>query len=207
MARIDMVRTAGTFTLEGQDFDVEDNIWVVGDDSTVVVIDAGHDAEPILEAIGGRSVARILCTHGHNDHINAAVGLSETTQAPIALHPDDRMLWDEVYPERPFDDALRDGEAIPIADLTLEVLHTPGHTPGGVCFYDAGGHLFAGDTLFRGGPGATGRKYSDWDTIIESITTRLLTLPTDTAVHPGHGEDTTIGDEAPHLQEWVDRGY
>jgi glyoxylase-like metal-dependent hydrolase (beta-lactamase superfamily II) len=205
--RIDMVRTAGTFTLEGQDFEVEDNIWVVGDDSTVVVIDGGHDAAPILEAIGGRSVARILCTHGHNDHINAAVELSEATQAPIALHPDDRMLWDEVYPERPFEDALRDGEGIPIADVTLEVLHTPGHTPGGVCFYDGAGHLFAGDTLFRGGPGATGRKYADWDTIIESITTRLLTLPTDTAVHPGHGEDTTIGEEAPHLQEWVDRGY
>lgn len=207
MAHIDMVRTAGTFALEGQAFDVEDNIWVVGDDTTVVVIDAGHDAAPILEAIGGRSVARILCTHGHNDHINAAVELADATQAPIALHPDDRMLWEELYPERPFDDALRDGEAIPIADITLEVLHTPGHTPGGVCFYDRGGHLFAGDTLFRGGPGATGRKYSDWDTIIESITTRLLTLPTETSVHPGHGEDTTIGEEAPHLQEWIDRGY
>jgi glyoxylase-like metal-dependent hydrolase (beta-lactamase superfamily II) len=205
--RIDMVRTAGTFSLEGQNFDVEDNIWVVGDDSTAVVIDAGHDAAPILEAIGGRAVARILCTHGHNDHINAALELSEATQAPIALHPDDRMLWEEVYPERPFDDALRDGEAIPIADVTLEVLHTPGHSPGGVCFYDGVGHLFAGDTLFRGGPGATGRKYSDWNTIIDSITTRLLVLPTDTVVHPGHGEDTTIGDEAPHLQEWIDRGY
>ena len=206
MARIDMVRTSGTFSLEGEDFDVEDNIWVVGDDSSVVVIDAAHEAEPILEAIAGRSVARILCTHGHNDHINAAVELSEATQAPIALHPDDRMLWDEVYPGRPFDDALRDGEVVPIADVTLEVIHTPGHTPGGICLYTPGGHLFAGDTLFRGGPGATGRKYSDWGTIIDSITTRLLTLPTDTVVHPGHGEDTTIGDEAPHLQEWIDRG-
>lgn len=205
--RIDLVVTSGVFELDGARFDVDDNIWIVGDDQEVIVIDAGHDHRPIVEAVDGRRVAQIVLTHGHNDHINAAAELAEATSAPTALHPDDMMLWRELYEDRSPDVDLTDGDELKVAGHALQVIHTPGHTPGGVCLYSPEGHLFGGDTLFNGGPGATGRKYSDFEVIIRSIRDRLLTLPPDTVVYPGHGEKTTIGAEAPHLDEWIERGH
>jgi glyoxylase-like metal-dependent hydrolase (beta-lactamase superfamily II) len=207
-ARIELVRTNGIFSLDGEDFDVENNIWLVGDDHEVLVIDAAHDAAPIERAIGDRSVRAIVCTHGHNDHINAADTLSrDCGNAPVLLHPADEMLWDVVYPERKPDGAVDHGDELEVAGARLRVVHTPGHSPGGVCLLGPGGHVFGGDTLFKGGPGATGRSYSDFPTIIDSIRDRLLTLPSDTVVHTGHGESTTIGEEAPHLDEWIARGH
>lgn len=206
--RVDLVRTAGTFSLGGEDFDVEDNIWLVGDDDDVLVVDAAHDASAIAEGVGGRRAVAIVCTHGHNDHINAAPELADALGAQIGLHPSDRMLWDSEHSGRAPDFELSDGDSLEVAGARLEVIHTPGHTPGGICLYDsAGGRLFGGDTLFQGGPGATGRDYSDFELIISSIRGRLLNLPADTTVYPGHGETTTIGSEAPHLQEWIERGY
>lgn len=207
-ARIELVTTEGIFSLDGQDFEVENNIWIVGDDHEVIVVDAAHDAKPIADAVGDRKVVAILCTHGHNDHINAADALSRAVGgAPILLHPDDEMLWDVVYPDRKPDGAVRDGDELEVAGERLRIIHTPGHSPGGVCLLGPKGHVFGGDTLFKGGPGATGRSYSDFPTIIESIRNRLLVLPDDTIVHTGHGESTTIGDEAPYLEEWIARGY
>ncbi len=185
---------------------MENNIWLIGDDNRVLVIDAAHDAQPILAAIDGREVSVIIATHGHNDHINAAVALAAAVDAPIALHPADRMLWDTVYPDRAPDAELADGDRVEAGGERLDVVHTPGHSPGGVCLY-ASGTVFSGDTLFKGGPGATGRSYSDFPTIVRSIQTRLLGLPPGTIVHTGHGDDTTIGSEAPHLQEWIERGH
>jgi len=205
-ARIELVRTRGIFSIDGEDFDVENNIWLLGDDHEVLVMDAAHDAQPIVEAVGDREVRAIVCTHGHNDHINAADDLAESTRAPVLLHPADEMLWRDVYPDRAPDGALRDGDELSIAGTTVRVMHTPGHSPGGVCLVGPDGHVFGGDTLFKGGPGATGRSFSDFDTIIHSIRTRLFTLPDATIVHTGHGETTTIGDEAPHLDEWMTRG-
>jgi glyoxylase-like metal-dependent hydrolase (beta-lactamase superfamily II) len=206
-ARIELVRTNGIFSIDGEDFDVENNIWLLGDDAEVLVIDAAHDAAPIAAAVGDRRVRAIVCTHGHNDHINAADALSRATGgAPVLLHPDDEMLWDVVYPDRKPDAAVADGQELDVAGAHLRVVHTPGHSPGGVCLLGPDGHAFGGDTLFRGGPGATGRSFSDFPTIIESIRDRLLVLPPDTVVHTGHGETTTIGEEAPHLDEWVARG-
>jgi glyoxylase-like metal-dependent hydrolase (beta-lactamase superfamily II) len=203
-ARIELVRTSGVFSLDGQDFDVENNIWLLGDDHEVLVIDAAHDATPIAEAVGDRSVRAIVCTHGHNDHINAADDLSRLTGgAPILLHGDDEMLWDAVYPDRKPDGALDDGEELEVTGTRVRVVHTPGHSPGGVCLLGPDGHVFGGDTLFKGGPGATGRSYSDFPTIIASIRDRLFVLPPETIVHTGHGESTTVGDEAPHLDEWI----
>ncbi|MBW3574971.1 MAG: MBL fold metallo-hydrolase [Actinobacteria bacterium] len=201
------VRTSGTFSLDGADFEVENNVWLVGDDEEVVVIDAAHDAEAVLDAVARRRVVSIVCTHGHNDHINAAVDLADATGAPVALHPDDRMLWDVVHPARPPDRTLADGEVIEVAGSALRVLHTPGHSPGGVCLHLADlAVVFSGDTLFEGGPGATGRSFSDFPTILDSIRNRLLTLPPETLVHTGHGDSTTIGTEAPHLDDWIRRG-
>ncbi len=204
--RIDRVITSGVFSLDGEDFDVDNNIWLLGDDREVLVIDAAHDHRPILEGIGGRKVTAILCTHAHNDHINAAAALADETGAPIWLHPDDTMLWEVVYPERRVDDHLRHGQELVVGGAEARILHTPGHSPGGVCIHvPSEGVVFSGDTLFRGGPGATGRSFSDYGTIMESIESRLMTLPDQTRVHTGHGDSTTIGDERPSMPEWLAR--
>ena len=206
--RVERVVTSGVFRLDGQSFDVDNNVWLVGDDDEVLVVDAAHDAGRILGALAGRRVRAIVCTHAHNDHVNAVEALVAATAAPVALHPDDEVLWRETVPRRPPDVGLSDGDRVEVAGHAITVLHTPGHSPGGVCLYDPeGGRLFSGDTLFQGGPGATGRSYSDFPTIVESIRTKLLTLPPATVVHTGHGDSTTVGAEAPHLDEWIARGH
>ena len=199
-ARIGKVVTSGVFSLDGQDFDVDNNIWLVGDDDEVLVIDAAHDAAPIMAAIAGRRVAAIVLTHGHNDHINAAVPLRDLTGAPIWFNPADRMLWDAVYPDAFPDEELGDGTRFEVAGTELTALATPGHSPGSTCLHAFTlNTVFTGDTLFHGGPGATGRSYSDKTSILNSIKTRLLTLDGTTVVRTGHGEDTTIAAEAPHI--------
>lgn len=205
--RIDRVITSGTFSLDGQSFDVENNVWLVGDDTEVLVIDAAHVAEPILAAIGSRRVVGIVCTHAHDDHVTVAPLLSEVTGAPLRLHPNDDPLWQMTHPGRSYAH-LSDGQVLSVAGHPVEVIHTPGHAPGAVCFYAPDlGAVFSGDTLFQGGPGATGRSFSDFDTIIASIQDKLLPLPGDTIVHPGHGDLTTIGAEAGDLEEWLRRGH
>ncbi|WP_442973624.1 MBL fold metallo-hydrolase [Saccharothrix sp. NRRL B-16314] len=207
MARVDHAVTRGTFSLDGQTFDVDNNVWVVGDDAECVVIDAPHDVDAILAVVAGREVKAILATHAHDDHVRVAPDLARATGAPVLLHPADRVLWDLTHPDVAPDGDLADGQVVEVAGTALHVLHTPGHAPGACCFHSPDlGVVFTGDTLFHGGPGATGRSYSDFDTIVRSIATRLLTLPEATVVHTGHGEDTTIGTEAPHLTDWLSQG-
>ena len=199
-ARIDKIVTSGTFSLDGQDFAVDNNVWLVGDDSEVIVIDAAHDAVAIGAAVGSRKLAAVVCTHGHNDHINAALTVGQAAGAPVLLHPADQVLWQLVYPDRRPDGVLAGEQELQIAGTTLRVLHTPGHSPGSVCLYAPElGTVFSGDTLFHGGPGATGRSYSDYGAILASIRGQLLTLPPETVVHTGHGEDTSPGAEAPGI--------
>ncbi len=210
--RVERVVTSGTFSLDGGTWDVDNNVWLLGDDDEVIVVDAAHDAEAIAAAIGSRRVLANVLTHAHDDHIDAAGDLHDLVhdgQGPATswLHPDDRMLWDVLYSVGP-DRDLVDGTELDVAGVVVRSLHTPGHSPGSTCLYvPALGVLFSGDTLFAGGPGATGRSYSDFPTIIASIRDRLLTLPPETVVHTGHGDDTSIGAEAPHLDEWIARGH
>ena len=188
---IELVTTDGVFRLDGGEWEVTNNIWLVGDDREVVVIDAAHDHGPIVEAVARPPGRGDRATHGHNDHINAAVALQDAVDAPILLHPADRMLWHDVYPDRVPDRDLADGDALRAGGVELGVLHTPGHSPGGCCFVlGAGGHVFSGDTLFCGGPGATGRSYSDQPTILASIRSRLL--------------DAAAGDDRAHRPRRVD---
>ncbi|MFD7289510.1 MBL fold metallo-hydrolase [Streptomyces sp. NPDC059863] len=206
--RIDHLVTSGTFSLDGGTWDVDNNVWIVGDDSEAIVIDAAHDAAAIEDALGGRTLRAIVCTHAHNDHIDAAPALAAATGAPVLLHPDDLPLWKQTYPEQVPDGELTDGATISVAGTTLTVLHTPGHAPGAVCLYAPElSSVFTGDTLFQGGPGATGRSFSHFPTIIDSIRDRLLGLPPETVVRTGHGDTTTIGAEAPQLAEWIRRGH
>jgi glyoxylase-like metal-dependent hydrolase (beta-lactamase superfamily II) len=190
--RVDHGVTSGTFSLDGQTFDVDNNVWVVGDDQECVVIDAPHSVPAILEIVGSRRVTAILLTHAHDDHVRVAPELAAATGAPLYLHPADEPLWKLVHPDVPMPAPLADGQEI----AGLRVLHTPGHSPGAVCLYAPELNcVFTGDTLFYGGPGATGRSYSDYDTIVASIRQKLFTLPTATVVHTGHGRDTLIVSE------------
>ncbi|QOV39830.1 MBL fold metallo-hydrolase [Streptomyces ferrugineus] len=151
----------------------------------------------------------VVRTHSHNDHVNAAPALAARYCAPILPHPADAVPWKTAHGLRvPGFWELNDGEDLIVAGIEPWVPHTPGHSPGSVCLYVSElGAPFSGDTPFQGGPGATGRSFSDFDTVIASIRDRLLTLPADTTVHAGRGPTTSIGAEALHLDEWIARGH
>ncbi|MGX1162887.1 glyoxylase-like metal-dependent hydrolase (beta-lactamase superfamily II) [Arthrobacter sp. SLBN-100] len=194
--RIENLVTSGTFSLDGGTWDVDNNVWIVGDDAECVIIDSPHDASAIIKQVGDRKVLAILLTHAHNDHIGAAREVADAVGAPIYLNPEDLVLWEQVYPDTQPDRELADGDVFEVGGATLRAIHTPGHSPGSTCFYlESEGTVFTGDTLFNGGPGATGRSYSDYPTILTSIRERLLTLPGGTVVRTGHGENTTIAAE------------
>ncbi|MBB3036974.1 MBL fold metallo-hydrolase [Hoyosella altamirensis] len=205
--RIEHVLTAGVFELDGGSWDVDNNIWLIGDDDDVIIIDAAHDAKPIIAGAGNRNVTAVICTHGHNDHVTVAPQLGEDLHAPVLLHPGDDQLWQMSHPGEKYW-ALHDGQRIAIAGTDIEIIHTPGHSPGSISLHlPEAKALFSGDTLFSGGPGATGRSFSDFPTIIGSIRDKLFALPEDTRVYTGHGDSTTIGTEAPYLEEWIRRGH
>jgi glyoxylase-like metal-dependent hydrolase (beta-lactamase superfamily II) len=205
---VDRVVTSGTFSLDGGTWDVDNNVWIVGDEREVLVVDAAHDADAIAAAIGDRRVVAVVCTHAHDDHVNRAPELADRFGAPVLLDPAEAPLWQLTWPDRAPDGELRDGDVLTAGGIELRALRTPGHSPGSTCLYAPElGTVLTGDTLFAGGPGATGRSYSSFDAIISSIRTTLLTLPGATTVRTGHGDSTSIGDEAPHLEEWITRGH
>jgi glyoxylase-like metal-dependent hydrolase (beta-lactamase superfamily II) len=196
-------------TLDGlrlQKFEVgtlENNIYIVSDTATgeAYVIDGGYEPEEIARLADGLTVKGILITHGHRDHHENVARLKELLNVPVAIGIDDESLL-SVSP----DDLIVDQQSLSFGGFALQAIHTPGHTPGSTCFL-VDKHLFTGDTLFPGGPGNTQRDPVRFERIIASIRGRLFTLPEDTVVYPGHGRDTTIGDEKPHLEEWIARGW
>jgi glyoxylase-like metal-dependent hydrolase (beta-lactamase superfamily II) len=193
---IENLVTSGTFALDGGTWDVDNNVWIVGNDDECVIIDCPHDAEAIINQVRGRKVLAILLTHAHNDHIGAAREVAGAVGAPIVLNPEDLVLWKQVYPDSEPDRYHGDGDVFEVGGTALLAIHTPGHSPGSTCFYlESEETVFTGDTLFNGGPGATGRSYSDYPTILTSIRERLLTLPAETVVRTGHGDNTTISAE------------
>ena len=182
--------------------EMENNVYLLECPHTheAFLVDASFEADKILDWAEGAKIVGILMTHGHMDHVQVLAELKEKLDVPVYAHPG------EEYPVE-IDHELRDGEELSLGQgHVIKVLHTPGHTPGGVCFL-TGQHLISGDTLFPGGPGNTWGDAEAFAQIIEQIETKLFTLPDDTRVYPGHGKDTTIGTEKPHLQEWKDRGW
>jgi glyoxylase-like metal-dependent hydrolase (beta-lactamase superfamily II) len=173
----------------------------VGEEAAFV--DGGSaEAGYVLEQVGGKKLESILQTHGHGDHTQALREVVRETGATVFAHPSDRLPVSAV--------PLGDGGAVYVGPVELKVLHTPGHTPGSICFLLQGAgetHLFAGDTLFPGGPGNTQGDPKRFATIMKALDEKLFTLPDDTHVYPGHGDDTTIGTERPHLEEWRARGW
>ena len=135
MARIDHLVTSGTFSLDGETHDVDNNVWIVGVAEQCVVIDPAHDASAVWRKVEGRQVLAILLTHGHDDHIRQVMEFRQLVDAPVLIHPDDRMLWDAVFPDVAPDGALHDGDTFRVAGVQLDVRHTPGHSPGSTCYY------------------------------------------------------------------------
>jgi len=182
---------------------VDNNVFVLRCRRTgdAVLLDAANEHEKLLDLCEALGVRSVLETHGHWDHIQAVPAVREAGYS-VAVTSQDAAMLDG------YDEILEDESVIEVGDLRLHTIHTPGHTPGSMCFKLEGAPLlFSGDTLFPGGPGATQYEGGDFPQIIESIDRKLFTLPPDTLVLPGHGDDTTIGTERPHLQEWIDRGW
>jgi glyoxylase-like metal-dependent hydrolase (beta-lactamase superfamily II) len=179
------------------------NCYILIDEPTgeAIIIDAAWEPNRILQEAAGLKVQRVLTTHGHHDHHDALDPVRAQLGVPGGIGGGDADLL-----KTPPDFTIQDGEVFRFGSQELRSIHTPGHTPGSTCFL-IDQHLFTGDTLFPGGPGNTKGDQQRFAEIIESIRTRLFTLPEETTVYPGHGKDTTIGTEKPHLQEWIDRGW
>jgi glyoxylase-like metal-dependent hydrolase (beta-lactamase superfamily II) len=219
-ARIDKVVTSGKVTVDDTEYDVESNTYIVGDDEAVIVIDPAHDAEPILKAIGDREVMAVICTDGRDGHLGAVLEVAEADEddpAPIALHSRDRLLWRQYFRAlaKESEDAefmkdhqpdidIEDGGVFEIGGAQLEVLHTPGHTPGSIClFSEELGVLFTGDTLHKGRPGRIGPEHPELEEQLNSIGGILGPLPKETRILPGQGEESTVGEEYPQWESWV----
>jgi glyoxylase-like metal-dependent hydrolase (beta-lactamase superfamily II) len=185
----------------------EVNVWIVGDDEEVIVIDPGTDTAGVLDVVGDREVLAVICTHGHADHVSAALELAERDEASVALHPGDRMLWREAHPGEAADIEMEDGGIFEVADIELEVIHAPGHTAGSVCLYcEKLGVVFTGHALLAEGPAPHDGEFPGFADQLTAIGENLLTLPGRTRVLPGHGPETTVEAAEKKFDSWVSAG-
>jgi glyoxylase-like metal-dependent hydrolase (beta-lactamase superfamily II) len=185
----------------------ESNAWIVGDDDEVIVVDPGRDADAVLSAIGDRDILAVICTHGHAAHVAAAPAVAASDEAPVALHPRDRLLWREAHPDGDPEIDMEDGGIFEVADVSLEVIHAPGHSPGSVCLYSEELEaVFAGDGVTARGPVRHDGEYTDFPAQLSAIGEHLLTLPGPTRVLPGHGEETTVSAIGKRFDSWVNAG-
>lgn len=206
MTRIERLVTAGNVDPSGPP-EHENNVWLVGDDRQVIVVDPAHDPDAVVDAVAGREVLAVLLTHGHWDHVRAAPSFAARVHAPVFLGAADAFLWERWTGQADGFIPLTDAAEFVVAGTTLKAVATPGHTPGSTSIrVDDLGAVLTGDALFPGGVGATKWDYSSFDDAIASAR-RLFELPGDTVVHPGHGRDTTIAAEAPKVDEWIARGW
>jgi glyoxylase-like metal-dependent hydrolase (beta-lactamase superfamily II) len=183
------------------------NTWIIGDEDEVIVIDPGTDPAGVLDAVGDREVLAVICTHGHAEHVTAAIDVAERDEAAVALHPRDRMLWREAHPDDAADIEMADGGVFEVADVRLEVIHAPGHTPGSVCLYcEDLGAVFTGHVMLAEGPAAQDEEFPDFSGQLNAIGENLLTLPADTRVLPGQGPETTIGTAEKKFDAWATAG-
>ena len=178
------------------------NAWVIGDDDEVIVVDPGRDGRVVLDAVGDREIIAVICTHGHADHVEAAWEVAERDEAPVALHRKDRLIWSEVHDDSP-DIDMEEGGAFEVAGVTLDVLHTPGHTPGSVSIYcEDLGVVFSGDALSADGPRPHDGEFPDFAAQLSAIGAELLPLPVTTRVLSGHGEESTVAEAEQRFDSW-----
>lgn len=181
--------------------------WLVGDTDEVIVVDPGRDAEAVLAAVSDREILAVICTHGHPGHVAAALEVAARDEAPVALHPKDVLAWREAHRGREPDIDMAEGGIFEVADVALEVIHTPGHTPGSVSLYcEQLGVVFSGDALTADGPAPHDGEYPDFPGQLSAIGQELLTLPDKTRVLPGHGEETTVETAGKLFDSWVAAG-
>jgi glyoxylase-like metal-dependent hydrolase (beta-lactamase superfamily II) len=185
----------------------EGNAWIVGDDNEVIVVDPGRDAGPVLAAVGDREILAVICTHGHATHVAVAPEVAARDEAPVALHPRDRLAWREAHRDGDPEIEMEDGGIFEVADATLEVILAPGHSPGSVCLYSEELEaVFAGDVVMGSGPVPHHHEYPDFPAQLSAIGEHLLTLPGPTRVLPGHGEETTVSAAQKQFDSWVTAG-
>jgi glyoxylase-like metal-dependent hydrolase (beta-lactamase superfamily II) len=183
------------------------NSWIVGDDEEVIVVDPGSDADTVLAVVGDREVLAVICTHGHATHTAAAVEVAARDEAPVALHPADRVYWREAHPTDDPEIDMEDGGVFDVADVSLEVLHAPGHSPGSVCIYSEDlGAVFVGDVVSASGPVPYEKEFPDFARQLSSIGAHVLTLPGQTRVLPGHGDEFTVAVAEKRFDSWVTAG-
>jgi len=197
-ARVERVEAAGRN---------DRNAWVIGDGEEVVVVDPGEDAGAVLETVGDREILAVICTHGHQAHVAAAPEVASRDDAPVALHPKDLLAWREAHGESDPEIEMEEGGSFEVAGVSLEVLHTPGHTPGSVSIYcDDLGVVFTGDALCENGPCPHDGEFPDFAEQLSAIGSELLTLPGTTRVLSGHGEEITIAAAEKNFDGWVSAG-
>jgi glyoxylase-like metal-dependent hydrolase (beta-lactamase superfamily II) len=183
------------------------NCWIIGDDEEVIVVDPGSDAGVVLDAVGEREVMAVICTHGHPSHTAAAVEVAARDEAPVAVHPKDRLFWREAHPDDNPDIDMEEGGFFEVADVALEVIHAPGHTPGSVCLYsDDLQAVFVGDVVSASGPVPHEKEFPDFSRQLSSIGEQVLTLPGPTRVLPGHGDEFTVSAAEKRFDSWVTAG-